>query len=144
MTEHITMKFDWEEAKAPITDVLGLNPCVMTDGSACWDSVAFRLGENAVMITVEPDTDQIFVDLQPFSPTDGWESIPAFGHAVGRSFGWSWVCINYRGYKDCFAVAFGSVVPDALDPRVMFVAAASSLYCLDLAPVMAPGHAVRR
>ncbi len=65
---------------------------------------------------------------------EGWEPISSFSFAQGQPLGWCWVGINSQGYKDSFTLAFGDVVPLALQPRCTFVAEASSLICYDLAP----------
>ena len=135
MTEHIPFCFDWNEVlHGRVTDVLGLNAAIMDDGSARWGAVAICVGSAAVMVTVEPDTDQIIVAYEGVPGSDGWEPILTFGFAVGRPLGWSWIGINSQGYKDSFTIAFGDVVPDALEPRCTFLAAASSLSCFDLVP----------
>jgi hypothetical protein len=135
MNEHISFRFDWDDvADHTITEVLGLNAAVMDDGAARWDAVAICLGSTAVVVTVEPDTDQIIVSREAPPTGDGWELISSFEFAVAKPIGWSWIGINYLGYKDSFTIALGGVVPDALTPRCTFIAAATSLTCLDLVP----------
>jgi len=135
MTEHISFRFDWDEVSGDkITDVLGLNADVMNDGAARWEAVAVCLGSTAVVLTVDPDTDQIIVAREPVPTGEGWESIPSFEFAIAKPLGWSWIGINSRGYKDSFTVALGDVVPDALRPRCTFLAESSSLTCFDLEP----------
>jgi hypothetical protein len=135
MAEHISFRFDWDDvAHQRITDVLGLNADSMDDGSARWEAVAICVGSTAVVVTVEPDTDQIIVALEAVPYGDGWKPIPSFEFAISKPLGWSWIGINSQGYKDSFTIALGDVVPDALDPRCTFIAAASSLSCFDLVP----------
>jgi hypothetical protein len=133
MTEHLTYRFDWEEVLgAVVTDILGLNSQIMNDGSEHWDAVAIRIGEKAVLLTVDWDTDQVIASHEDTPSGAGWAPIASFGFARGQPLAWSWVGINYLGYKDCFSVAFGDDLSTALTPRCMFIAAASSLSCLDL------------
>ncbi|WP_443018763.1 DUF6334 family protein [Sphingomonas sp. 7/4-4] len=66
----------------------------MNDGSARWDAVAICLGSTAVIVTVEPDTDQIIVAREACPSRDGWEPIPSFEFAVTKPLGWSWIGIN--------------------------------------------------
>ena len=135
MSEHISFRFDWDEvAHGTITEVLGLNADIMDDGAARWEAVAICLGSTAVMVTVEPDTDQIIVTREVPPAGDGWALIPSFELAVSKPLGWSWIGINSQGYKDSFTIALGDVVPDALQPRCTFLAEASSLICFDLVP----------
>ncbi|MFC3600133.1 DUF6334 family protein [Sphingobium scionense] len=135
MVEHVSFRFDWDEvAHEQVTDVLGLDATVMDDGSARWGSVAICVGTTAVVVTVEPDTDQVIVARAALPSGSGWERIPSFDFAVAKPLGWSWIGINSQGYKDSFTVAFGDAVPDALTPRCTFLAEASSLMCFDLAP----------
>jgi len=138
MADHQTMRFDWEEIKhLPISAVLGRNQAPLNDGVFRCDEIAFVIGENAVLVSVCCDSDQIWVDLGEPPHGDGWSPAAPLAFAIGLVFGWCWVGINYLGYKDSFSVAFGDGVPDALTPRLTFVAAASSLTCLNLAEVAA-------
>lgn len=138
MAEHRTYRFDWEEVLgAVVTDILGLNSQIMNDGSEHWDAVAICLGEKAVLLTVDWDTDQVIASHGDMPSGAGWAAIPSFGFAMDQPLGWSWVGINYLGYKDCFSIAFGNDLSTALAPRCMFIAAGSSLSCLDLTPRLA-------
>lgn len=133
MAEHIALRFDWEEiSHNRVTEFLGLNGRSMNDGSASWQAVAICTNGNTILLEVEPDSDEVIVSLGAKPCGKGWERIPSFDFAIGEPLGWCWVGRNYRGYKDSFIIAFGDVVPNALDPRCMFIAAASSLSCLDL------------
>ncbi|MBO9713681.1 DUF6334 family protein [Sphingomonas sp.] len=133
MDEHIALRFDWDEVdERPITDILGLNAMTLSDGSAVWDSVAICLDGWAVVLRVEPNTDEVIVERGAIPEGDGWRSIPSFAFARGDHLGWSWVGINSQGYKDSFTIAFSGRSPQALDPRCMFVAVASALSCYDL------------
>src|SRR3569623_432367 len=118
MTDHQVMRFDWEEIKhLPISAVLGRNQAPLNDGVFRCDEIAFVIGENAVLVSVCCDSDQIWVDLGEPPHGDGWSPAAPLAFAIG--------------------FAFGDGVPDALTPRLTFVAAASSLTCLNLAEVAA-------
>lgn len=106
----------------------------MNDGSASWEAVTIGTEGGPIYLSVEADTDQIEVSLGEEPVGNGWEPIPSFSFALGQPLGWCWVGINSQGYKDSFTLAFGDVVPAALQPRCMFIAEASWLSCLDLAP----------
>lgn len=131
MADHISFRFDWDEvAHSTISDILGLNADIMDDGAARWEAVAICLDSTAVVVTVEPDTDQIIISREAPPTGDGWERIPSFEFAVSQPLGWSWIGINSQGYKDSFTIALGEV----LRPRCALVAEASSLICFDLIP----------
>ncbi len=133
MAEHIALRFDWNDvADDTVTAVLGLNGRAMNDGPACWDAVAICIDQTAIMLTVEPDTDQIIVSREAPPAGDEWKSISSFDFAITKQLGWCWIGINSQGYKDCFTIAVSDVVGEALQPRCMFLAEASSLSCLDL------------
>ena len=135
MTEHIAYRFDWDEATdGTITEILGLNAATVVDGAARWDAVAICLGSIAVVVTVEPDTDQVIINREVSPTGNGWRRIASFEFAVAKRLGWSWIGINSRGYKDSFTIAFSSGGRDVLEPRCAFVAQASSLMCFDLMP----------
>ncbi|MEO7691688.1 MAG: DUF6334 family protein [Sphingomonas sp.] len=132
MAEHTSFRFDWNEVEgAQIAAILGLDAMTLSDGSAQWDAVAICIGETAVMVTVEPDTDQVIISREVPPCGEGWQSIASFDFAVGKTLGWSWIGINSQGYKDALTVAFGPG-PDSIWPRCTFVAAASSLTVFDL------------
>ena len=140
MANHIAFRFDWHEVLgAYISNVLGLNADVMDDGTARWEAVAICLDRTAIMVTVEPDTDQMILSLGDWPSDNGWAPISSFDFAISRPLGWSWLGINSQGYKDSFTIALGAMVPDALQPRFMFLAEASSLTGLDLIPHRAIG-----
>lgn len=135
MTEHIALRFDWDDvADSSVTEILGLNSMMRNDGSASWDAIAICTDNKSVLVTVEPDTDQVIVEVEDKPFGNGWKPISSLNYSTGRPLGWSWVGINSQGYKDSFTVAFGGEAGDALEPRCMFLAEASSLCCFDLAP----------
>jgi hypothetical protein len=128
------MRLDWEEVvDRPITSVFGLEAATMDNGSARWDAIAICIGSLAVLVTVEPDTDQVIVALSDPPVSPGWASIQSFDSALGKKLGWCWIGINSQGYKDSFTIALGGL----LDPHCTFVAEASSLICFDLTPRLA-------
>jgi hypothetical protein len=138
MTDHTALQFDWHGIFCmAVTDVFGMNASQLNDGSASWDAVAICLGDKAVLITVDDDTDQILVDYAPLPTGGGWQSISSLAFARGQALGWCWVGINSQGYKDSFTVAFAGDEPTALTPRCMFIAEASKLLCFDLVAVQA-------
>lgn len=135
MTEHIALRLDWNDVKGDrVTNILGQHAQTTSDGSMSWDAVTICIAHRAICLSVEADTDQIEVSLGNARCGDGWEPIPSFSFAVGQPLGWCWVGVNSQGYKDSFTLAFGDVVPAALEPRCLFLAEGSSLICFDLSP----------
>ena len=127
------LHFDWEAVHhGVISAVFGRNERVMNDGSLSWEAVAFIIGENAILLTVDVDTDEVQVDYGAAPDEDGWQRASSLSDTVGHPLGWSWVGTNYRGYADSFTIALGNVVPDALQPRLMFVGVGSELSCSDI------------
>jgi hypothetical protein len=128
MTPGEMLRFDWELVHGrPISAVVGRR----TD-AGLWEAMALVAGSRAVLLTVNDDTDEVVVSLEDARETAGWKEFDALSYLVGRPFGWCWCGTNWRGYRDAFIVAFGDVVPDALDPRVMFLGEGSALTCLEL------------
>lgn len=130
--------FDWEAvADKPITAVAGWNERRMSDGSLAWDALALTVGDWAVVLTVDADLDELRVTHEAQPNGDGWETVTALECIVGKPLGWCWLGKNYRGYRDSFTLAFGDVVPDALEPRLTFLSEGSLLRCFNLIPVAA-------
>jgi hypothetical protein len=128
MTDRTMLQFDYEEAHGrAVTAVLG-----STDEQAGWASVAVIIGDDALLLEADPDTDEISVRLGT-APMEGngWKPVAALGHAVGSSLGWCWVGRNYRGYLDMFTLSF-----DGLEPQVCFVAEASRLTIRAISPLV--------
>jgi hypothetical protein len=133
MAKHIALRFDWEDVMHhSVGEIVGLNARTMDDGSASWDAIAIRLANEVVLLSVDADTDQIIVTQANKPDSCGWVPISSLAFAIGKPLGWCWIGTNYRGYKDSFSIAFGDVVPDALEPRCMFLAEASAVSCFDL------------
>ena len=127
--------FDWETVvHKPVTAVIGRNERRMNDGSLAWGALAFAVGDGAVVLTVNDDTDEIVVAHEVAPDDHGWGAVAALGDTVGKLLRWCWVGANYRGYRDSFTLALGDVVPLALQPRLTFLAEGSSLLCFDLTP----------
>jgi hypothetical protein len=117
-----------------VSAVFGRGERRMDDGSVAWDAVAFGVGTASVVLTVTPDTDEIVVAHEPAPEGEDWKPVTALADAVGKPLGWCWVGTNYRGYRDSFTLALGAVAPDALQPRLTFLAEGGALTCFDLAP----------
>jgi hypothetical protein len=98
------------------------------------DAVAFVLGERAVVLKATGDTDEISVAHEATPEGDGWQSVVSLADVIGNPLGWSWVGFNYRGYADSFTLALGDLVPDALQPRLMFVSEGAALTCFEVTP----------
>ncbi len=129
------LQFDWEAvAHKTVLAVIGRNERRMSDGSLAWEALALAFGDDAVVLTVTADTDEVVVSHEAAPRGEDWVVIPALADAVGKPLGWCWVAANYLGYRDSFTLALGDVVPDALQPKLTFLAAACSLSCFDLTP----------
>jgi len=129
------LSFDWEAAaRRPVLAVTGCNQRRMNDGSLAWDALALVLGDDAITLTASQDSDEIVL-AHTSEPRDAsWNAVPALADLVGKPLGWCWLGRNSRGYQDTFTIALGEAVPDALQPRIAFLAEGSSLSCFDLAP----------
>jgi hypothetical protein len=129
------LKFDWEEVShKAVSAVVGRSERRMNGGSLAWDELALVVGTRAVVLTVTANTDEIVVAHEPRPDGGDWKPVTALSDAVGKSLGWCWVGTNYLGYCDSFTLALGDVVPDALQPRLTFVAEGAALTCFDLKP----------
>ena len=94
-----------------------------------WWSIAICVGDRAVILRVDEDTDQIIVtyEFQP-QPGEVWKPIAYFDDWIGKRLSWCWVSRNSQGYLDMFTISLSDI-----DPAFAFVAAASSLTCRKLA-----------
>jgi hypothetical protein len=129
------LKFDWEAvAHKTVSAVMGRNQRRMSNGSLAWDALSLAIGDDAVVLTVTADTDEIVVSHEPAPDGEGWVVVTALADALGKPIGWSWVGTNYLGYRDSFTLALGDELPDALQPRLTFLAEGRSLSCFDLTP----------
>ena len=132
------LQFEWDSVThLAISAIAGQNERETNDGSLSWDALAFGLGDRAVVLTINADTDEIMVSHETMPEGDEWHPVAALAHIVGQSLGWSWIGTNYRGYTDSFTLGLGDVVPDALQPRLMFLGEASSLSCFEVTPARA-------
>ena len=74
------LQFDYEEANGrTVTAILG-----KTNGQAGWESIAVVIGDQAVLLQIDPDTDEIAVYLGSV-PTESeeWVPVTALGFAIG-------------------------------------------------------------
>ena len=115
---HPGLQFDWEQVDGKtVTAALGQ----FSEFGGC-EAAALVVGSRAIKLTIAIETDELIIRLVR-APTGGsWRPIEALAFGVGKTLGWCWEFRNYRGYWDGFAVAFGDVVPDALEPRVLIIA----------------------
>lgn len=131
------LRFDWEQVQhASVSSVLGYaNP----ESPDQWELIAFVLDHTAVILSIDIDTDQLSVANQPLGSVEGvkWVALEDLQFVVGLPLGWCWEARNYRGYLDGFLLAFGDVVPDALQPSCMFLGEASQISILKFAEMRA-------
>lgn len=119
MADRTMLQFDYEEVHGQIvTGVVGRR-----DGPAGWECIAFVVGGRAVVLRVDPDTDEIVVALEDASNlTVGWNDVAEIANQIGSAFGWCWIGRNYLGYLDMFTVSFSGI-----EPQICFVGEASTL-----------------
>ena len=127
------LQFDWEAvAHGSITAVLGQNERAMSDGSLAWNALAFVVDDRAVVLTVNADNDEIAVAHEAVPEGNAWRPAESLSDLVGQPLGWSWVGFNHRGYADSFTLALGNAVPNALQPRLMFLGEGAALSCFEV------------
>ena len=113
------LQFDYEEVDGHlVTAVLGRRAT-----SVDWWAIAVVMTDRAVVLRVDPDTDEVIVTLEKFPhPADGWDNVTVLDYAIGSALGWCWIGRNYRGYLDMFTLSLSG-----LEPQICFVAEASTL-----------------
>lgn len=113
------LQFDYETVDGKIvTAVLG-QP---NEVESRWWVVAIVLGSQALVLRVDPDSDEISVSLEAAPEGTAWTPVRPMQAAVGAALGWCWVGRNYRGYLDMFTVSFSG-----LEPQFLFMGMASAL-----------------
>ncbi len=127
------LQFDWEEVDgATIAAVLATGARAVNDGTLVCDQIALVVGDKAVIMRVNDDTDEVMVALEDTSTVDSadWQTLEQLAEMVSRRMGWCWIGRNYRGYLDTFTVAL-----DGIDPAYSFTGAASRLQCARVTPI---------
>lgn len=119
MANRTMLQFDYEEVHGrTVSGVMGRR-----DGPAGWDSIAFEIEDRAIVLRVDPDTDEVVVTLDQVPDlASGWIEVPELADAIGSALGWSWIGRNYRGYLDMFTLSFSGI-----DPQICFLGEASTL-----------------
>ncbi len=119
MADRTMLQFDYEEVHGrTVSGVVGRR-----DGPAGWDSIAFVVEHRAVVLRVDPDTDEVVVTLEDASDlASGWIEVAEVADAIGSTLGWCWIGRNYRGYLDMFTLSFSGI-----DPQICFLGEASTL-----------------
>lgn len=119
MTDRTMLQFDYAEVDGQlVTGVVGIRAA-----SGDWWAIAVIMRGRAVVLRVDPDTDEIIATLEKsIHLADGWDNVAELNYAIGLALGWCWIGRNYRGYLDMFILSFSG-----LDPQVCFIAEASTL-----------------
>ncbi len=119
MADRTMLQFDYDEVHGHVvTAVLG-----QREEAANWQDIAVLLGSRALMLRVDPDTDEIAVHLEAAPEMDsGWLAVAELSDVVGLELGWCWEGRNYRGYLDMFALSFSG-----LEPQVCFLGEAATI-----------------
>ncbi|KPL68027.1 hypothetical protein SZ64_07755 [Erythrobacter sp. SG61-1L] len=126
------LQFDWEEVEgATVAGVFAKGARCLDDGSLECKELALKLDSSAVILRVNPDTDEVIVTLEPFDgAVEGWQTLPQLQGAVSHKLGWCWIGRNFRGYLDCFSFAL-----DGIDPAYSFTGIASALHCMRITSI---------
>jgi Family of unknown function (DUF6334) len=135
---HDMLRFDWEAVEGVrVSAVLAYEtpaePGEDAGAPGQWEKIAFVLDGEAVVVSVDFDTDQLFVERLPFDPKAPlWVPPPALAYAVGQRLGWAWEVRNYRGYLDGFILAFEADedLSATLAPRCLLLGVASRIEIL--------------
>ena len=119
MTDRTMLQFDYEEAhRQNVVAVLG-----QRDGHAGWQAMAIITEGDAVVLRVDPNSDEIALTFEPAPDSDaGWIEILEMADVIGAPLGWCWVGRNYRGYLAMFTLSFSG-----LEPQFCFVAEAGTM-----------------
>lgn len=100
------------------------------NGFAACEEVAICLERDALIISVNVDTDEIILrkedDLASLS-SDQWQDLEMLSKYIGQDLGWCWVGRNYRGYADLFLLSF-----EAVEPHLAFCGAASVVWFYEM------------
>ena len=119
MADSTMLQFDYEEVHGrTVSGVVGRK-----HGPADWGSIAFVIEDRAVVLRVDPDTDEVIVTLEDASDlASGWDECAEIADAIGSELGWCWIGRNYRGYLDMFTLSFSGT-----NPQICFLGEASTL-----------------
>ncbi|WP_306253243.1 DUF6334 family protein [Parvularcula sp. IMCC14364] len=131
------LQFDWEEVNGlTITEILADHPCKLSDGTFSAEALYFVNLIGIIEIVVNWDTDELIIRLlKTLGNKRFLTDINSHFNVVGKRLAWSWEAKNYLGYSDMFLLAFGEVVPKALQPQLAFIGAASSISVLSMSPL---------
>ncbi|WP_172274680.1 DUF6334 family protein [Caulobacter sp. RHG1] len=114
------LQFDYEAIDGEaITAVVGRADGV--DGR--WSVVSIVLGARALVLRVDPDSDEISATLEAAPGGAEWIPIAPMQAVVGTALGWCWVGRNYRGYLDTFILSCSD-----LEPQFLFIGMASAIH----------------
>lgn len=119
MADRTMLQFDYEEVHGrTVSGVVGRR-----HGLAGWDTIVFLIEDLAVVLRVDPDTDEVVVTLEDASDfASGWNEVAEIADVRGSALGWCWIGRNYRGYLDMFTLSFSGI-----DPQICFLSEASTL-----------------
>jgi hypothetical protein len=131
-SDRTMLQFDWDDvAGSTISAAMGQTDPEIVGRADYWASIALIIDHRAVIVTVDPDTDELWLNLGSIpADDDRWSPIDVLANQVGRRLGWCWIGRNYRGYLDTFTIAF-----DGIDPEYMLVGLASMILIKTVAPI---------
>lgn len=127
MADRTMLQFDYDEVHGQIaTAMLG-----QREGAAGWQEIAVVIDDRALMLRVDPDTDEIAIELEAAPKTNnGWLVVADLSDFVGSELGWCWVGRNYRGYLDMFTLSFSG-----LEPQLCFIGEGATISIRRILPV---------
>lgn len=119
MADRTMLQFDYEEVHGrTVSGVVGRR-----NEPAGWDSIAVVIEDRAVVLRVDPNTDEVVVTLEDASDlASDWIEVVEIADAIGSALGWCWIGRNYLGYLDMFTLSFSGI-----DPQICFLGEASML-----------------
>ncbi|MCI5047949.1 MAG: DUF6334 family protein [Aquisalinus sp.] len=132
------LQFDWEEVNGlTVTEILADHPRKMLNGKFSAEALYFVSSTGIIEIVVNWDTDELIIRLlKTLGNKRFLTDINSQFNLVGKRLAWSWQAKNYLGYSDMFLLAFGDVVPEALQPQLAFIGEASSIAVLSMSPLL--------
>jgi hypothetical protein len=132
MNESNVFQFNYEPVQGQrLERAEGSAPVIYDDGGVGYDSIRLILERCCLLMTVDDDTDEVFITLENKTEVDGgvqWRKVAFLDGYIGSEIGWLWRARNWMGYADMIALSLSGI-----DPKVAIVGAASklSLYRID-------------
>lgn len=116
--------FDYEKINGQtIVSIFGSGFFTSSDGGVSFDAIELALGNCKLLISVNPDTDEIYCRLvDKYFYLENSQEVLVMKNYVGCELGWLWLANNYLGYRDMVAISF-----DGIEPNIAMVGVASKI-----------------